>query len=121
LDAELSGYLSGSVTMKDIQSRPTLWRTVLLVCGKCTRKMDGGYGPKGKDTLESALRSGLAHRGQRRQVRVIETRCMGICPKKAVTAMNANRPGTILTVPRKTDAEVILANLLDGVREGPLP
>jgi predicted metal-binding protein len=111
-DAELSGYLSGSVTMSDIQSRPTPWNAVLLVCGKCTRKMDGGYGPKGKDTLKSALRSGLAERGQRRQVRVIETRCMGVCPKKAVTALNAEDPGTILTIPRKTDADAALARLM---------
>jgi len=96
-----------------IQPRPTPWKTVLLVCGKCTQKMDGGYGPKGKDTLKSALRAALAERGQRRQVWVIETRCMGICPKKAVTALNAIRPGTILTVPRKTDSDAILANLMD--------
>ncbi len=63
--------------------------------------MNGGYGPKGKDTLKSALRSELAEKGQRRLVRVIETRCMGICPKKAVTALNAEDPGTILTIPRK--------------------
>jgi hypothetical protein len=32
----------------------------LLVCGKCTRKMDGGYGPKGKDTIRVALRGSVA-------------------------------------------------------------
>jgi predicted metal-binding protein len=99
--------------MTNIQSRPTPWTTVLLVCGKCSRKIDGGYGPKGKDTLKFALRSELAERGQRRQVRIIETRCMGICPKKAVTALNANEPGRVLTVPRKTDTATALARLLD--------
>jgi predicted metal-binding protein len=79
--------------------------------------MDGGYGPKGKDTLKSALRSGLAERGQRRQVRVIETRCMGICPKKAVTALNADRPGTILTIARRTGADDALASLMDGIEK----
>jgi (2Fe-2S) ferredoxin len=83
--------------------------------------MKGGYGPKGKDTLKSALRSELAERGQRRQVRVVETRCMGVCPKKAVTVLNADRPGTIFTVPRKTDADAVLASLMDGALEGPPP
>jgi predicted metal-binding protein len=94
-----------------IETRPTPWNTILLVCGKCTRKIDGGYGSKGKDTHKAALRSCLAKRGQRRQVRVIETRCMGICPKQAVTALNPANPGTILTVPRKTEIAAVLARL----------
>jgi predicted metal-binding protein len=74
--------------------------------------MDGGYGPKGKDRLKTALRSGLAERGRLRQVQVIETRCMGVCPRKAVTALNAEDPETILTIPRKTDAGDALARLM---------
>jgi predicted metal-binding protein len=107
--------------MADIQSRPTPWKTILLVCAKCTRKMDGGYGPKGRDTLKSALRSGLTDSGQGRNVRIIETRCMGVCPKKAVTALNANRPGTILTVRRKAETADVLAVLIDGERSSPAP
>ena len=76
--------------------------------------MDGGYGPKGNDTLRSALRTELSSKGLRRQVRIIETRCMGICPKKAVTALNAANPDTVLTVPRNTHPEDALALLLDG-------
>jgi predicted metal-binding protein len=98
----------------DIQTRPTPWKTVLLVCGKCSRKLGGGYGPTGHDTLKSALQSGLTELGLRRQVRVIETRCMGICPKKAVTALNAHIPGEILTVRRKTGTTEVLAALMDG-------
>jgi predicted metal-binding protein len=94
--------------------RPTPWKTILLLCGKCARKVDGGYGPKGKDALRSALRTELSAKGLRRQVRIIETRCMGICPNGAVTALNAAKPDTILTVPRKTDPEDALALLLDG-------
>ena len=73
--------------------------------------MKGGYGPKEKDTLKSALRSEVAARGQRRQVRIIETRCMGVCPKQAVTALNAANPGLILTVPRKTKIDEVLVGL----------
>ena len=97
-----------------IRSRPTPWKTILLVCGKCSRKLDGGYGPKGRDTIRTVLRSALNETGRRRDVRIVETRCMGLCPRKAVTAINADRPGTILTVPRRTPSEEILARLVGG-------
>jgi predicted metal-binding protein len=97
-----------------IQVRQRPWNTVLLLCGKCARKMDGGYGPKGKDTLRSALRTELSAKGLRRQVRIIETSCIGVCPKKAVTALNASEPTTLLTVPRKTPSDATLALLLRG-------
>jgi predicted metal-binding protein len=76
--------------------------------------MDGGYGPKGKDTLRSALRTELSAKGLRRQVRIIETRCMGVCPKRAVTVLNASQPDSILTLPRKTPPEKAVALLLGG-------
>jgi predicted metal-binding protein len=96
-----------------IRSRPTPWNTVILLCGKCGRKMKGGYGRKGKETLRTALRAELKAQGYRRGVRIIETRCIGICPKKAVTALNASRPETILTIPKGTGADEALAQLVD--------
>lgn len=90
---------------------------MLLLCGKCARKMDGGYGPNGKDTLKNALQTELSAKGLRRQVRIIETRCMGVCPKKSVTALNASEPSKILTIPRKTPSKEALALFLSGNRE----
>ncbi len=101
--------------------RPTRWKTILLLCGKCARKMDGGYGPNGKHTLRSVLRMELSATGLRRQVRIIETRCMGICPRKAVTALNAAKPEAILTVPRKTPPEAVLPLLLSDGNRGREP
>ena len=46
--------------------------------------------------------------GYRRDVRIIRTRCMGICPKKAVIAINATRPATIFVVPVGTPAVDVL-------------
>jgi hypothetical protein len=66
--------------------------------------MDGGYGPKGKDSLRMAQRTALKDADHGRGVR-IETRCMGICAKKAVTVVNASRPDMIATVPRGTGME----------------
>lgn len=70
----------------------TSWKTVILLCGKCARKLDGGFGHKHKESLRSVLRTELRARDLRRDIRIIETRCMGICPKKAVTAINASPP-----------------------------
>jgi predicted metal-binding protein len=93
---------------KPILSRATPWKNVVLLCGKCARKLDGGYGPKRRDTLRSALRGALKETGHRRDVRIVETKCMGICPKKAVTLINASHPETISVVPVGTKmAEVM--------------
>jgi hypothetical protein len=50
----------------------------------------------------------LKDAGHRREVRIIETRCMGICPKRAVTAVNASHPGKIFAIPvGRPPAEVL--------------
>ncbi|MBS0638261.1 MAG: (2Fe-2S) ferredoxin domain-containing protein [Acetobacteraceae bacterium] len=74
--------------------------------------MDGGYGPEKKQTLRSALRSELKAQGHGRSVRIIETRCMGLCPKKAVTALNASAPTRLLTIPRGTPVVEALAQVM---------
>jgi predicted metal-binding protein len=96
---------------RPIDAHATPWKSVLLLCGKCARKMDGGYGPEGQDTLRTALRTALKEQGRRRDVRIIETKCLGLCPRKAVTALNASHPGEMLAVPRRTDAHDALTRL----------
>ena len=100
-----------------IHARPTPWKTVILLCGKCSRKMNGGYGSKGKDTLRTVLRDALRVKGHRRDVRIIETGCMGICPKKAVTALNANHPDKILTIPKGTATDEMMAQLMSEAEQ----
>ena len=36
---------------KPIKSTSTEWRDVVLVCRKCSKKLDGGFGPDGDLTL----------------------------------------------------------------------
>jgi predicted metal-binding protein len=100
-----------------IRVRSTPWQTVILVCGKCARKLDGGYGPTGKEKLRTVLRSALNEKGHRRDVRIVETRCMGICPKKAVTALNASRPARVLTIPTGTTANEAMAQLMNELEQ----
>jgi predicted metal-binding protein len=95
-----------------IRSRPTPWKNVVLLCGKCSKKLDGGFGPKRKETLRSVLRAALKADNRRREVRIVETRCMGLCPKNAITALNATNPGSLLTIPEGAGIEQVLMQLV---------
>lgn len=95
---------------RDVITTP--WREVVILCRKCGKKLDGGFGPKRKDSLKDSLRVALRDIGQRRQVRVMETACLGVCPKGGVTALNATRPGLVHVIPAHTDGAQALRTLL---------
>ena len=61
----------------------------------------------------------LSDAGHRREVRILETRCMGICPKKAVTMVNASRPGIIAVVPKGTPMPEVLAQISSELADTP--
>lgn len=94
-------------------SRPTPWKTVLLVCRKCGKKLHGGFGPKHRETLRAELRQALRDSGRRRDVKIIETRCLGLCPTHGVTALNASCPGTLHVIPAGASPDAALRTLLD--------
>jgi predicted metal-binding protein len=94
---------------KPIQALPTSWQDVILVCRKCSKKLKGGFGPDRQDTLRRALASELRRSGRRGAVRIIETKCLGECPKGAVTVIAACAPPTILVVPAGADPALLLA------------
>ncbi len=93
-------------------SRPTPWRTVLIVCRKCGKKLDGGFGRKGKESLKAVLRHGLRDAGHKRDVRICEAACLGVCPKGGLTALNATQPGMIHVIPAGADAGEAMETLL---------
>src|SRR5690606_187048 len=86
-----------------IKTAKTEWRDLILVCKKCSKKLDGGFGPDGDKTLKKALRKYLAgpktRKGRKAPLAVIETACFDICPKNAVIAVNAAQPKALLIVP----------------------
>ena len=69
------------------------WERTLLVCGKCSRKADGGFGPRGERLAKALRRLPGFGKGRKARVGVIETKCLGFCPKRAVTIVDAARPG----------------------------
>jgi predicted metal-binding protein len=98
------------------------WRDVVLVCRKCAKKLDGGFGEDGDETLAKALRRSLdAGRGgkvktRRREVAVVEVGCLDICPKRAVVALRASEPGRWILVPEGADLDDVAERL--GLSEG---
>lgn len=84
------------------------WDGVALVCRKCSKKLGGGFGPKGDEKLAKALRAELKASGRRRALRVVAVECLGLCPKRAVTVVGTAAPGHVLAVPAGADlAEVV--------------
>jgi predicted metal-binding protein len=65
------------------------WSNAVLVCRKCSKKLDGGFGPNGDERLAKALRRRLKlKKGRKAAAGIVEVNCLGICPKGAVTVVN---------------------------------
>jgi len=110
---------------RPIKSTSTEWRDVVLVCRKCSKKLDGGFGPDGDMTLKKALRKYLhlktGKKGRKGELTVAGVDCFDICPKGAVVAVNAARPQNLLIVPAGSDLFEVksLLGLDDGRRRKP--
>lgn len=84
------------------------WDAALLVCGKCSKKIGGGFGLRGKRSLTKALRDEPGFgKGRKAAIGVVETRCLGICPKGAVTLVDSRRPGRWRIVPAGADVTAL--------------
>lgn len=81
-----------------IQKVHTPFQGFALVCRKCSKKLDGGFGPGGNEKLAKTLKHALKAAGLRRALRVIEVGCFGLCPKKAVTVASSAAPGYLLVI-----------------------
>lgn len=92
---------------KPIKSTDTQWRDVVLVCRKCSKKLDGGFGPDGDLTLKKALRKYLhlkkGKKGRKGELTITGTDCFDICPKDAVVAVNTAQPKKLLIIPVGAD------------------
>lgn len=104
--------------MKDALS--ARWETAILVCGKCGKKLDGGFGEKGKRSLAKSLRRAIGGgKGRRARVGIVEVKCLGVCPKGAVTVVNAARPGEWLLVEAGAEVDAVVARL--GIPKRDIP
>ena len=113
---------------KKVKARPgiitsvaTGWRDTVFICRKCSKKLDGGFGADGRQSLRSALRDGLRQRGDRGAVGLIEVGCLGLCPKAAVTAGIASAPGEFLVVGKGASVSAVLASIVPARRAVDVP
>jgi len=88
------------------------WAQTVLVCAKCSKKMGGGFGPKGKTALAKALRKQVgAKKGRKSPVGIVEVKCLGVCPKRAVTVVDGARPSEWVLVPEGADVGAVAEEL----------
>jgi predicted metal-binding protein len=83
------------------------WSATILVCGKCSKKIGGGFGDKGKTPLAKALKKLGGGKKRKADFGVIETRCLGVCPKGAVTVIDAAHPGKWMLVEEGTPVDEV--------------
>lgn len=93
------------------------FRAAVLVCGKCSRKLDGGFGRKGREPARKALKRALKSGAWGRKVRVAEISCLGLCPKRrlVLAAPSALASGRLLVVEAGAEPAAVLDALLPRV------
>lgn len=98
--------------MSDVRTVHSKWENAVLVCRKCSKRADGGFGSKGKTSLAKALKKFLGvKKGRKASIGVIEVDCLGLCPKHAVTVVNTARPDEWLVVQPGTSMEALAQRL----------
>jgi predicted metal-binding protein len=88
------------------------WSNTVLVCSKCSKKLGGGFGPKGRTPLAKALRKHLGLRkGRKGAAGIVEVKCLGVCPRGAVTVVNGAASREWLLVPEGADLDAVAGEL----------
>ena len=91
------------------------WSCALIVCGKCSKQVGRVFGDDGDVMLAKALRAELGvGKGRKAAAGIVEAKCLGLCPKRAVVVMDGARPDHWLLVRPGTPAADVLARLGDG-------
>lgn len=97
---------------KPIRAFATPATSLVAICAKCGKKLGGGFGADGDRSLGKALRRALdLPKPKRARVRIVETRCLKLCPKGAVAVIHDSDPGSILIVAAGTPVDAVARHL----------
>ena len=82
------------------------WSHALLICGKCSKKLQGGFGPNGDQKLAKALKRRLGTgKGRKGRLGILETGCFDVCPKRAVVLVDSRHPDLWRVVEQGADVD----------------
>ena len=70
------------------------WGKAVLVCAKCSKKLDGGFGDSGKPLAKALRRHLKLKNGPKARAGVVEVKCLDVCPKGAVLVLEIDRAQT---------------------------
>ena len=88
------------------------WQGAVLVCAKCSKRVGGGFGKKGRTALAKELRREPGFgKGRKATVGVVEVKCLGICPRGAVVLVDTRAPRTWRLVRPGSDVAELAATL----------
>lgn len=83
--------MASDLSNSRVQRVQSEWRNTILICRKCSKKLGGGFGPNSKKPLTKALIKHLSlKKGRKASAGIVETGCLGVCPKNAVTVVNGS-------------------------------
>lgn len=96
---------------------PSRWQGALITCGKCSKRMDGGFGKGRRLSLAKALKKASGGGRKRKdRIGIIESKCLGLCPDGAAVLIDGAAPDHWWLVKRGSDAGAVLAELLEARR-----
>ncbi|MGI4876397.1 MAG: hypothetical protein ACRYG4_02800 [Janthinobacterium lividum] len=91
------------MSLPGIRAIPTPATTLVAICRKCGKKAGGGFGDDGSKSLAKALVKTLGlPKWKRSPIRIVETGCMKLCPRRAVAVTTSRDPGLVYVVPQHT-------------------
>lgn len=84
------------------KAKPT---AIVLACEKCFKRADVS------DWMTKPLKRAL----KRQRIKLVKTRCLGVCPKGAVALHNSRRPREWIIVANGTPGEEVANLFLEAV------
>ena len=102
--------------MTPIRTISTRSETLVAICRKCSKKLGGGFGDGGKQSLAKVLKHDLdLPKWKRSPVRLVETGCMKLCPKGAVAVATSSDARLVHIISGGTPVVEVAAHL--GLRK----